>query len=137
VSSWGVITTLFSDPYLEVTLDDTTGLVRYVRSSAAYPSLDVVRTSHEALLSALPARPRVSLKLLVDTRAAPARNDEAFEKVIQSTLASLLPRFASFAILVKSAVGKLQVSRLAKAQSGQARLVCTTEAEALEHLGIR
>jgi hypothetical protein len=123
---------LFTDDHVALTLDEEAGLVRYVRTRQRFPSMDVLRLVHEAIVSALPSGSQARLKLLIDVRAAPPRNDEAFEAEIARAFSGFLPRFAAHAVLVKSAAGRLQVQRLRGGRVG----VFETEADALRYLGI-
>jgi hypothetical protein len=128
---------LLADPHLTVTLDEETGLVRYVRSREPYATLDVARTIHEKLPYVLPAQgQRRPLKLLIDVRAAPPRNDDAFEKEILRLFATFIMRFTAHAFLVKSAAGRLQTQRMAKERGGGDAAVFDEEKAALRHLGV-
>jgi hypothetical protein len=123
---------LYSDPHVTVTVDDV-GLVRYMRTTERYPSLEVVRELHEKMREAMSVLPLGKLALLVDVREAPARNDDPFETEIRRALQAIMPRFSAYAVLVKSAVGRLQAQRLAKSGAGDL-LVFTDEREAVDHL---
>jgi hypothetical protein len=123
---------LFSDAHVTLTLDDHAGLVRYVRSRERFPSMDAIRRVHEQIVSAIPSGSQQRLKLLVDVRDAPPRNDEAFEAAISQAFADFLPRFAVHAVLIKSAAGRLQVQRLRGGPTG----VFEAETDALRYLGI-
>ena len=54
------------------------------------------------------------LRLLVDVRDGPARNDPAFEAKMNVHMQALVGRFEKCAVLVRSAVGVLQVKRLVR-----------------------
>jgi hypothetical protein len=106
--------TLYSDPRLHIFLDEDTSIVSYVRSREPFASMDQVRHMHENLREVLAALPAGKYALLVDVREAPPRNDEAFEQETTRSITAAMSRFAKSAILVKSAVGRLQVNRLSK-----------------------
>src|SRR4051812_36840230 len=106
---------LFADVHVTVTFDVHGGLVCYRRTQAPYASLDVVRDLHEQLQVVLHTLSQGPLKLLLDTRDAPPRNDPGFETEISKAMQAFIVRFAVRAVLVKSAVGKLQVQRLWRA----------------------
>ncbi len=131
----GSLRVLFSDAHVTLTLDEESGLVRYVRSGERFPSLDVLRAVHEQIAAAAPIARRERLKLLLDVRQAPPRNDEAFEAEITRALVGFMPRFVAHAVLVKSAAGRLQSQRLAR-QRGDNMAVFDEEADALRHLGV-
>jgi hypothetical protein len=54
------------------------------------------------------------LALLIDARDAPARNDAEFEETFARARRPILAQFGRVAVLVRSAVGKLQVTRYAR-----------------------
>jgi hypothetical protein len=126
---------LFSDAYVTVTLDDARGLVRYTRSRQPFATLDDLRGSHTAMVAALPASIPPGFKLLIDVREAPPRNDEAFERELTPLLAQFMQPFAARAVLVRSAVGRLQVQRLSRAYDARPQIF-DDEGKALQHLGV-
>jgi hypothetical protein len=125
---------LYADSYVTLVLDDVDGIVRYTRSAIAFPSIDVLEKIHARLVEVSPTLPGRRLKLLLDARLAPPRNDEAFERVIGKALAGLLPRFVAHATLMKSAAGLLQARRLERERGAVAPSVFEDEASALEYL---
>jgi hypothetical protein len=129
---------LFADEHLRVTLDSASGLVRYVRSERPYASLETVRSIHATMTQALRAHAARPLKLLIDSRAAPARNDPDFEAEIVRAFQTFGPLFIARAMLVKSAVGKLQVQRLTREvwSSSLTPAVFSSEADALAYLEV-
>jgi hypothetical protein len=128
---------LYEDRFIAVTLDDGQGLVRYVRTRERYPSLEVMRGSNAATAKAAELLPRGTLKLLLDLRDAPPRNDDDFEKEAGRALNAFLPSFKAHAILMRTAVGRLQAQRMARAERGDSPSVFTAEADALAHLGVK
>jgi hypothetical protein len=131
-----VIRVVFEDRYVAVTLDQAHELVRYVRSREPYPSLESMRASNAATDKAAAWIPRAGLKLLLDLRDAPPRNDDGFEKEASRALNGFLPTFNTYAVLVKTAVGRLQAQRMARTEGGERFSVFTSEADALAHLGV-
>ena len=127
---------LYADAHVTLVLDDAAGLVRYVRSSERFGSIDDVRAVHQKIADAALLIPRHGLKLLLDVREAPARNDEAFEQEITRALQAFMPRFAGPAVLVKSAVGRLQTLRLARERGDSPPPIFGDEEEALQYLGV-
>ena len=127
---------LFADDHVTVAYDEAHGLVRYTRSAKAYASIDEMTASHDKLAAALPAFfPTSGLKLLIDVRQAPPRNDEAFEAQVTRLLVTFIQRFSAHAFLVKSAVGRLQTQRLARDRGETHPAVFDDETAALRHLG--
>lgn len=118
---------------MTLTFDEAAGLVQYKRSSESYPSIDVLRECNRKIRSALEALPSGKLSMLVDVRDAPPRNDAAFEAEVLESLRLLAAQFPRRATLVRTAVGKLQTQRLARAREDTVRIF-SDEAEALAFL---
>jgi hypothetical protein len=104
--------TLYESRHARLEIDDVRGLVRYTRSSVPFESLADVEAMFRELASANTTIDRTHLGLLSDVRAAPGRNDEAFEKAFFEHREALFGGFRRRAVLVRSVVGKLQVQRL-------------------------
>ncbi len=133
----GPMSTLHKDEYYEVTLEPS-GVVRVTRSDT--PALDLQRLEnalaavHEAL--AAHAGDGKAAGVLVDMRDAHPRNDSGFETVLRRHRASIHALFERRAVLVRSFVAKLQLSRLDREQAvktGKTH-VFNDEDEALEYL---
>jgi len=116
--------------------DETRGLVRYARSAEPFVAIADMTATHEKMASALPAFFPTGLKLLIDVRQAPPRNDDAFEAVVTRTLQAFIGRFSAHAFLVQSAVGRLQTQRLARMRGAERPPVFDNERDALVHLGV-
>lgn len=127
--------TVFADDYVVVSVDRERSVVRYTRSSRAFPSIDEVRAVHDGVARALAAVSSERLALLIDVREAPPRNDESFEREIAPRIARFVPGFRAHAFLVKSAAGRLQARRLATSSGDSPDAVFSSESEALAHLG--
>jgi hypothetical protein len=126
--------TLLADPLLTVTVEEARGLVRYQRTREPMPTLDAMRALHERMFDALRTLPLKRFKLLVDVREAPPRNDPAFEREVTRILDVTISKFAGHAVLVKSAVGMLQVQRLERERKASGRAVFADEGDALRYL---
>lgn len=103
---------IFEGPLATLRLDGD--VAWFVRKPVATTSVDEAREGFQAMsaaLAALPAWPRV---LILDTRAAPGRNDDEFESAVVPLALRFSERFARSAILVASPVGKLQAQRLGR-----------------------
>ena len=74
-------------------------------------SLAALAADNDALLAAL-REEHQHFGLVVDTREAPLRNDKAFEQTMEKLRVELTSRFQRSAVLLDSALGELQVSRL-------------------------
>ncbi len=127
---------LFTDAHVTVVFDEARGLVRYTRSREPFASVADTSASHEKMGSALPPFLPTGLKLLIDVRDAPPRNDAAFETVVTRLLEAFIKRFSAHAFLVRSAVGRLQTQRLARQRGNEHPLVFDDEEDALRHLGV-
>ncbi|WP_437577833.1 hypothetical protein [Sorangium sp. So ce887] len=124
------------NPYTAVYHDPAQQLVFLKRFSPPYPSLGEVEQNFQRLEQALGIISRPRSLLFVDARDAPMRNDDRFEATFAPSNARLMQGFKKTAVLLKSAIGVLQVERLSK---GQVRPVgtFTRPEEALLHLGVR
>jgi hypothetical protein len=129
-----MIRTLYSDVHLRVTIDDDAGIVTYTRSREPYESIETIREIHQKVRDLLSIHHVGRVALLVDVREAPARNDDPFEAEITQALEAIRPRFTAHAILIKSAVGRLQAQRMAKSHGDDRYTAFTDEAAALAHL---
>ena len=112
---------LYEDDWITLSFDERRGLARYVRNAAPYGAIANLERSFAGVAALVGQIPRGS-KLLIDVRSAPPRNDEAFEARTNAALAGFLVRFAKTATLVRTAVGKLQTARLARARGVEARV---------------
>jgi len=90
-------------------------LVRITRSNAAFASIEAMESAMEELNRQLDSLERGGRRLLVDTRAAPPRNDPAFEEAFGPHRKRMLSGFQRHAVLVQTEVGRLQVNRHARA----------------------
>jgi hypothetical protein len=123
------MTELFVSDWISVVEDGD--LVRVVRSPTAPPPPDEQTRLYDDVIAAL-AKSRAR-RVLVDLRASPpGRNDPEFEKSTEKFRASL-GAYERFAILVRTAVGKLQLTRMSR-ETGRVAPVFMDEAEALAFL---
>jgi hypothetical protein len=120
---------LFESDWIRVIADD--GFVRVTRTATPAPPNDEGARLYDAVTAALgKARAR---RVLVDLRGSPpGRNDPEFERSTEAFRRSLAA-YERVAILVRTAVGKLQLTRLSR-ESGRAAPVFLDEAEALAYL---
>lgn len=116
-----------------VEFDRRDQLLRVNRSSVPFDSTDELRKEWTDVSAALTQAGRRDRSLLVDLRQAPARNDPATEAALRSVLPGLRLGFRRIGVCVRSAVGGLQVSRLARAD-GAVELISSNEEELLTYL---
>ena len=124
---------VISQEYFDVILR-ADGIVWLRRTDVIYPSIDAVHQAYGAFLKVvddwlldrriksggLGTKAKTPSAWLYDLRSAPARrNDPEFEKVIQERRADLLKRSPAIVVLVKTASGKMQVTRLARTGNAQ------------------
>jgi hypothetical protein len=125
------VQTVVDSSYFRLTVDDPPGVARLVRKATAFPSGEVLRAAAlEVERAPLPS----GLALLIDARDAPARNDAEFEEQFSRARRPILARFVRVAVLVRSAVGKLQVTRYAREDGVSAQFVFDDDGEAVDYL---
>ncbi|WP_437635883.1 hypothetical protein [Sorangium sp. So ce854] len=124
------------NPYTAIYHDPTQQLVALKRSSRHYPSIEVLEQNFERIEQALGFVSKHRSVLLVDARDAPLRNDDTFDGAFARGHARLTQGFKRSAVILKSAIGVLQVGRLSK---GYIRPVSTftRPEDALLHLGVQ
>lgn len=120
-------------PYFVIHLDESEQLVRMKRTSEPFPSLDAVRRGWLDVIEACDRAGRRGRCFLGDMRQGPARNDPAFEQIVMPLIPLVHRGFVRNAVLVKMAVGALQIKRHAKSD-GVERLITSSEEEALQYL---
>jgi hypothetical protein len=125
--------TLVDSAYFRLTVNEPLGVARLQRTATAFPDSEALRIAALEVEHAASRLPR-GMGLLIDARDAPARNDQEFEQQFTRARRPILACFARVAVLVRSAVGKLQVARYGREDGVQSQLVFADEAEALEFL---
>lgn len=126
-------TEILHTPYFVIRAFAADPIVRLWRSGEPFPTLDAVRSGWLSVVDALDRHGRSGRCLLSDLRDSPARNDPAFEQVMLPIVPRVHAGFLRNAILVKRAVGALQIKRHAKSD-GIERLITSSEDEALAYL---
>jgi hypothetical protein len=102
---------LFRNDYFVVEHRQGEPFIRVVRTRKAYPSVADTAAAVDEVSAAL--KSSVVRRVLMDLRGGPpGRNDPQFEEATQRWRRDLGKTFERRAVLVKSAVGKLQVQRL-------------------------
>jgi len=128
----GTIETLWTSVEATLTMDRAEGVVRFVRTTQSLTELPVLRARILEMLHVLDRLPRAQLGLLLDTRQAIGRSDDDFEAVMNELRPRLVGGFRRISVLVKTAVGRLQVQRMARTDRiGDRLMVTSDEAEAL------
>lgn len=119
--------------YFTVSVSGTEKLAQIERSDAVFASIDDVRRAWREVDAALQKTVRRGRSLLVDLRQAPARNDPEFENAVRAILPDVRRGYRRIGVLVRSAAGGLQVSRLARAD-GAVEFISSNEAELMAYL---
>lgn len=128
--------TLYHDEHWTIFHDREQAFVRVVRSSVPFTDPTQVAATFHELERIVREHALVRGKLLIDSRDAIGRNDPEFEGLANRFRTEVLGGFAASAVLVKSAVGRMQVERMSRERGGIAPTVFTDEAEAYRALGI-
>jgi hypothetical protein len=102
---------MLSDPCCIVGIDPGTPIIRFVRTELPYPSLEDFVLLHEKVGRVFNRVGRRNHALLVDMRRAPMNNDPRFEAAAGPARATLVRDFSRVAVLVRTAIGALQVQR--------------------------
>jgi hypothetical protein len=112
------------------------GIVWLRRNDVLYPAVNAVHQAYDTFLrivddwqldrriksGGLGTKAKTPMAWLYDVRGAPERrNDPEFEQVVQERRADLLKRSPVLSVLVRTASGKMQVTRLAR--TGNANLM--------------
>ena len=127
---------LVGNAFVSVSVDHIRGVARVTRSARRPESVEEIVAAFDEAIASLDTLDRPSLRLLIDLRAAPGRNDAEFERAMATRRAQLMHAFAAVAILVQTPVGELQVGRLAREDGANAK-VFSDEAKALVWLAAK
>lgn len=133
-SPWSAGTRLLETPYCTIDWDLRHSLARFVRTELPYEGIADIESDGIEVQRVLEKAGRI--RLLIDLRAITPRNDPSFEVAIASFRRKLLGGGQQVAILVRTAVGALQVKRHMREDGFQVE-VFTQEEEALAFLGGR
>jgi hypothetical protein len=124
---------VFENEHYTIKLAHGAKVVRLERTNVPFLSSDVCVQSHDTVLQKLDMLVRGAYVLLVDLRLAPPRNDLAFEEAVAQKRRALLVGFQRAAILVRTASGRMQVTRHMR-DDGLEVGVFNNEREALRYL---
>jgi hypothetical protein len=119
---------IFDGPYASLALEGE--VLWFVRKPVPTGSAESAREGLVAMgqrIAELKVAPRT---LVLDTRAAPGRNDDEFESSVVPLARRFSERFERTAILVATPIGRLQAQRLGRELAWSA-VVFVDEAEAI------
>ncbi|MDP3275511.1 MAG: hypothetical protein Q8Q09_09975 [Deltaproteobacteria bacterium] len=109
--------TLYLDAYASLTHATDDELIVYVRNDTPFASVEAAGSSILESARALTRFKRFEQRrCLVDLRNGPLRSDPAFEKIMSEVQPQFFAAIARGAVLVRTAVGKLQMTRIANVQ---------------------
>lgn len=108
-----MIRRVHEDPWFVVDHNPADKVYRVARTSKPFADLAEAERAYGAFDLAISAVPPGS-RLFLDLRDAPPRNDPEFEAAVKRVRDRAFARFAKVAVLVRTAVGKLQVQRMNK-----------------------
>jgi hypothetical protein len=120
-------------PHWIVTLEGR--IVRAVRTSVPFANESELRASMGTLQQPT-GHDRSKLGLLVDLRDGPFRNDDSFETALARYRVELFSGWAGVATILRTAVGRLQVTRLAREDRREMQIF-NDEASALSYLAAK
>lgn len=129
-----MLSTLYSDAFVTIEVDTLAGVVTYRRTREPYPSMDVLVRSFDAVVLALATPGLRGMRILIDVRAAPGRNDREFEAVLRTYRSQLFLPFSKRAILVQTVFGLMQTTRLEREEGHAAAPCFYDESTALAYL---
>lgn len=118
--------------HFTVSVSGTEKLARIDRSDVAFDSVEEVTRAWREVDAALQKTMRKGRSLLIDLRRAPARNDPGFENAVRAILPDIRRGYRRIGVLVRSAAGGLQVSRLARAD-GAVEFISSSEADIIAY----
>ena len=127
---------LLSNPHYVVEPLFGARIIRVTRQPTTFATQESVDLSCGQVMLTLDRFGRATSCVLIDSRAAPGRNDPEFERWFSFYRRGMLLGFVRAAVLVTTAVGKLQSDRLVRqdAQAEDAVRVFNDEAIALAWL---
>lgn len=119
--------------HVVVTEEEGGRVLRFRRTTQPFATVADAKRMYGQVLAVYDRLGRAERGLLVDSRDAPGRNDPEFEAALLEFRSQALPGFAAIAILMKTAVGKLQAQRY-EGKTSNIQFVTDDEASALAHL---
>ncbi len=124
---------LLSSAHVVMTQEAAGRIHRYRRTNLAFATIAEANLSYAQVLEICDRMGRTGRGLLIDSRDAPGRNDPAFEAALLEFSRRALPGYAAVAILLKTAMGRLQAQRFER-QRSSSHLVTDDEAAAIAYL---
>lgn len=123
---------LYRSEELEITEEEERRVIR-VRRTPMPLELALLVQFEETFLRVVPMAKRKRVGMLLDARDAPLIPSDGYERDLGAAVPRLFDGFVRRAVLVRTAVGKLQAQRVSRARS-QSFSVFEVEAEAIAYL---
>jgi hypothetical protein len=121
--------------YYEVVVDAARRLVCVYRSSVPFASAEAVEQACGPVQELLDAMGRSAMRLFIDSREAPSRNDPEYERWFEHHRKRMVSGLGRAAILLRSAVGKLHAERMLRRDgTSESVRVFTDEEAAMAYL---
>ncbi|HYP86779.1 MAG TPA: hypothetical protein VEQ59_01465 [Polyangiaceae bacterium] len=130
------MTLVGENDFVEVSLDGPRRVVWLKRSARRPRSVAEITAAFSEANRAMSTLDRARLRLLIDLRLSPGNNDPEFESAMARQRAALMNGFVAVAVLVQTAIGALQVSRIGR-EDGVEPPVFTDEHQAIAWLTAR
>lgn len=130
---------ILETPFQVIRVDHVKRFVLVKRTSKAYPSMAELHETNQSRLRLLSEFRGKHYIMMLDARDGPLRNDPAFETAAREARAEMFNLFDRVAIVVKSAIGALQMRRLqseASIKTDHVRTFENDEAVAKEYLKV-
>lgn len=102
---------LFHNQFGSVSFSVSSKIIRVQRSSQRFRTLKEIEDYFRGIAAVLERLDRKSLGILIDLREGPLRTDPEFESIVKSFQQTLVEGFSKVALLVRSAIGELQLNR--------------------------
>jgi hypothetical protein len=103
--------TLIESEHFHVVVVPAHEFVHAKRLAQTFATVAECESAHELVARKLDTLNRRRTRMLFDLRAAPGRNDPEFEEAIAVHRKRIFERFLAAAIIVRTASGKMQVTR--------------------------
>jgi hypothetical protein len=120
-----VTTTLLASTHWLMEEDSAHRVVWLRRLPVPFTSIGEITAANHAVIQRILPRHRTA-GVVVDMRAAPPRNDPAFESAMRGLRSNVETRFARTAVLLATQVGMLQVNRITR-EDGATSFATTSE----------
>lgn len=119
---------LVETEYMRVEHDADRSILLITRNAQPFPSIEAATQENASV--ARQSRHVPARFLILDSRLAPGRNDDSFESAMRPVFTSYVARYERVAMIVQTAIGRLQMQRLSRTSPIPVG-VCATLEEAI------